>query len=176
MSSYRRDRWIDNDYFHQISHVPVVLLYQSCLYLLWHIPFSICRFIVIVLAYFLIGMAVQFVRGKRGVEVIPNFQFWKAFPLLVIVSDASAPLLLLLLLLLFSASSFPLPPFLLLLSFYILSYSHAVAYYIYTNFHLFLLVRIQNGFRFCVDTVTCYKVKTIGGGGGESKVTEYDKL
>lgn len=134
--------------------------------------FSVSRFIVIVLAYFLLGMAVQFVRGKRGVEVIPNFQFWKAFPLLVIVSDVSAPLLLLLLFFFFSSPLplFPLPP-LLLLPFCTLLFSVAhICLYIFSTWY------IQNGFRFCVDTVTCYKVKTISGGGGGSKVTEYDKL
>ena len=35
-------------------------------------------------AYFIIGAAVMYkVKGARGVEVIPNYLFWKSVPILI---------------------------------------------------------------------------------------------
>ncbi|KAN0053383.1 hypothetical protein ACTA71_009833 [Dictyostelium dimigraforme] len=34
-------------------------------------------------AYFIIGIAIQCFRGKRGVESVPNIDFWKGFGLLI---------------------------------------------------------------------------------------------
>ena len=45
------------------------------------------RFSVGVILYLVIGILfLKFVRGSEGKEVIPNFEFWKDFPLLVKVS------------------------------------------------------------------------------------------
>ena len=39
------------------------------------------------LAYLVIGSAIQyFIRGERGIRVLPNFDFWRKFALLTLVS------------------------------------------------------------------------------------------
>ena len=47
--------------------------------------FSTSFFGVLIL-YFVIGAIVQLVRGKRGPEIIPNYEVWNAFFVLVLVS------------------------------------------------------------------------------------------
>ena len=43
----------------------------------------VCRFIVAVLTYFIAGMAVNYNRGARGCEMVPNAIIWKDLPLLI---------------------------------------------------------------------------------------------
>ena len=46
--------------------------------------FFFYRFIVVVATYFIVGgLIMYFMRGARGVEVIPNYTFWKDLPFLI---------------------------------------------------------------------------------------------
>ncbi len=51
------------------------LIYDDCM---------LCRVLGAVIAYFIIGSIVMFqVKGARGIEVVPNYSFWKDLPFLV---------------------------------------------------------------------------------------------
>lgn len=56
---------------------------------------SLCRFLFGVLTYLAVGSAIRyFVRGERGVRVLPNYDFWRNFVLLTLVSTNSHTIIL----------------------------------------------------------------------------------
>ena len=53
-------------------------------------PLSVLRFLVAVVTYVVVGVLVmKYRKGAQGVELIPNYHFWKDFPFLVKVSCSS---------------------------------------------------------------------------------------
>ena len=70
----------------QCTHVQVYVFLCQCAYVVLHAfpsP-SLCRCILAVVLYFAIGMPIMYyVKGARGLEMIPLIGFWKDFPFLV---------------------------------------------------------------------------------------------
>lgn len=51
------------------------------------LPLSLSRAILALVIYFIAGaLLMYFVKGAHGIEIIPNYIFWKSFPFLVAVS------------------------------------------------------------------------------------------
>ena len=49
-----------------------------------HVVITYCRCLVLLVVYFVGGiLLLRYWRGARGVEQIPNYQFWKSLPGLV---------------------------------------------------------------------------------------------
>ena len=52
--------------------------------------YAVLRLLVIVTLYLTIGSAINIANGKSGCpEMLPQFEFWKAFFIYVVVSDIS---------------------------------------------------------------------------------------